>query len=186
MKAQIQYQREGGLLEVERTLRGRLWAALIVMVKVFPFAAGGLAIFFAPDVLFGDVVEKEPFPGLFWLSLLGISIIIMALAGLVRFLRRERWVFDGSQGFVRAEVYSFIGAPAVGEAGLDEIKKLHLELGRGLGQSALWMELSDGAKELLFSGNGVAAELEALAQRIEEYLKEQRYFISIERSGKHP
>lgn len=183
MSAQISVQKEEGVLQAERTLKGRLVAAVILMSKIFPVAMGAFTVFFIPDLLFGDLTEKEPFTGLFWLSLVGISMFITGLSGIVRFFRRERWIFDGPQNRVVAEVTSLFGSPAAGEAGLGEIKKLQIITGKGLRQSRLSMVLEDGAQETLFSGNGLAADLEALLLEIEEYLKEQRYFISVERSS---
>lgn len=180
MKGQLKYIESDQTLIVEWTRRGRFLAAFYRAIKVFPIAMGALAIFFLPDYL-GRFRGEEPFPGLFWLSLAMLAVLGSALVALFRFMRRDRWIFDGTERKVVAEVKTLYGRPSTGEAELREVEALLLDSRGGLRRSALMLRLDSGEEEELFSGNGLGDDLEEVAERVMGFMREQRYQVELQR-----
>lgn len=180
MRGRIELQKSGDSLTIEWSRTGRLMAALHRAVMLFPMLMGGLAIFFMPDYVC-RYAEEEPVTGLFWGSVAGLALLITFLAATLRYLRRDRWIFDGADRKVIAEVRTLWGEPAVGEAELRELEALMLRTRRYPGRSELKLRLDSGEEEVLVEGRGVAKELEDAAQTIVDFLRDQRYHVDLER-----
>lgn len=180
---QLELEKEGDLLVASWSRWGRLRGAGGLVLKTAPLAFAALAIFFAPDVFLGDITEREPVRGLFWLSLAGLALAVGVLVGLFRLLRRVRWIFDGGERKVTAEVKTLMGAPAAGEAELRDVAALLVVSGGLFRRSALKMRLKSGEEEELFSGTGLGSEVDELAEELREFFRSQRYEVEVLREG---
>lgn len=180
MTTQIEMEQSGDVLTVRWSRRGRAMLALYRTLKLFPWVMGGLAVFFLPDYFF-RYAEEEPVTGLFWGSLAALALLITLLAATLRYLRNDQWIFDGTDRTVTAEVQTLWGDPAQGEAELRELEALMLRTRAWPRKSQLMMRLESGEEEVLFANHGLSTELEEIADRIIDFLREQRYHVDLER-----
>lgn len=180
MTRRIEMQESGDILTVQWSRMGRLIAAIHRVIKLFPFVMGGFAIFFMPDYVC-RFAEEEPVTGLFWGSIAALSLLICFLAGTLRYLRRDRWIFDGSDRILIAEVQTLWGEPATGEADLRNLEALMLHTRRYPWRSALHLRLESGEEEVLIEGHGMGEELDQTTQKIMDFLRDQRYHVDLER-----
>ncbi len=180
MGRQIDIEERGDTLTLRQTRWGRLMAALYRAVVVFPLVMLALMVVFMPDYIF-RFAEEEPVTGLFWAAFAGLALLVAGLASTMRYLRRDRWIFDGSSRMVVAEMATLWGEPGRGEADLRELESMGLMRRRWPKKSALILRLKSGREETVFSGRGMGAELESVADSIMEFLRRQRYHIELER-----
>lgn len=181
MIRKITIHREGDILTLEWSRWGRAVSGWYRGIKLFPWVMGGFTVFFMADYLC-RYAEEEPLPGLFWGSLVALSLLISSLAAVVRYFRRDRWIFDGEDRVVVAEVGSLRGKPARGEEDLREVEAVLLVENGWPGTSAVALRFGSGAEERLFAGHGMSSEMEAAAGEIREFLREQRYHVDLLRN----
>lgn len=178
MSPQIEYTEHEDVLTVGYTRRGRLMAALHRMLILFPLVMAGLAFFFLPDYIF-QLREAEPVPGLFLASLAGLALLVAGLAATLRYLRRDKWTFDGGARKVIATVETLWGKPGEGEVEMREVEALAIKTRRWPARSELHIHLDSGQQEVMFAGRGLADEIEDIADGIIEFLREQRYHVDL-------
>lgn len=169
---QVDVSEQEGRLIISWSRLGRLVQALWTVIGVAPLAFLGLAVFFAPDIFLGDIQSQEPVPGLFWVSLAGLGLLVGLLVGLFRFLRYQTWIVDGRRQRLIVEVKTMMGAPVTAEVELGELKALVVEERSGLRISALRLRL-EGSEEVLYSGRGLANEVQEHSVAIKAFLDAQ-------------
>ncbi len=171
---------DDGVLVVQITRWGRLWAALTRWLVIVPVAFFAAVVFFTPDLMFGTVRQEEPVPGLFVLTLLGLAVAGATLFSVSRYLRWERWIFDGEARKVFAEARTMFGMTQRGDADLRDISHLLLDARSGVvAVSRLGLELKDGHQEILLSGRGIGDEVQKVGEAVKEYLRECRYPVEL-------
>ena len=184
MNAQIEVERSGQTLTIRWTRRGRLMSALYRGAKLFPLIMGGLAIFFMPDYVC-RFAEEEPVTGLFWGSLAGLALLISFLASTLRYFRSDRWIFDGANRTVTAEVKTLWGQPGVGEADLRDLEALRVRARRWPRTSEMRLRLDSGEEEVIVAGHGMGEQISEAAEEIRDFLRDQRYQVALESIDEH-
>lgn len=167
-------------LIVRPSLWGRASAALHLAALTLPLTFAGLALFFAVDYIF-VLSEQEPAPGLFWLSLLALAALAAMLAAVVRFRRHESWCFDATNRQVTADVRGLFGTLGQGEAELREIEAIYVDRRRWPALSMLGLRLDGDREEIILKGRSLGPAVDEAAQAIEQFLKQHRYPIDVER-----
>ncbi len=183
MSGHIDVEQEGEVLTTRLSLPGRLIAGFYRGAKIFPWLLAIAAVFFFPDY-YGRYAEQEPVPGLFWGSIVGLVLLGCFLWGVLRVVRRDRWIFDGKRRDVRAEIQTLWGEPGRGAAGLREIEGLELVANRWPRESelAVWIDSDEVGRrrEVMFSGPGMVDELRDVGERVVEFLRDQRYYVELD------
>ncbi len=188
MAKRLELNEESGELTVQLTLWGRVVAGTFRGIKIFPWLALIAGVFFLPDYI-GRYRAEEPVTGLFWLSILSLVFLGCFLWGVLRVLRRDRWVFDGNSRRVIAEVPRLFRQPARGEADLREIEALQLKTRRFPFESELTVRIDtadEGVRtETILAEPGMGAQIEQAADAIIEFLRDHRYYVDLERADEH-
>lgn len=178
MASRIDIQRDGPVLTLGWTLWGRVVGGFYRAVKIFPWLAGIAAVFFLPDY-WGRYAEEEPVPGLFWGSILALVLLGCFLFGVLRVVRDERWMFDGEERSVIAEVQLLWASPKQGEIPLRNLEAVELTTRTWPFSSELAIRIDDPEaerdREVVFEEPGMASEFEKAADAIMEFLKQERY-----------
>ena len=172
--------RDGDVLIVEWTRRGRLRIAFLRWLVVMPVAFFAMVVFFTPDILFGRVRAVEPVPGLFLLTLVLLALLGSGLFALARYLRKERWIFNGETRELLGETYVLYGTGESGRVELREIKEILLEdFGARFRASRLGVEMNDGSQEELFRARTMGADLRIVGENIRDFMRDQRYAVPL-------
>jgi hypothetical protein len=175
-------QQEDKTLQLGPTMLGR--ALLAAERFVFVFAAvvviGGL--FFAVDYI-GRLRDEEPFAGFLFLVLAATAAVVALIAALVRFVRTELWVVEPAEGMLLYQT-SLVWGRGIDQTGveLDQIACFRVESKGFAGAGALYVELEGGERERIFEGWLAAKSLESAAERLDAFLTEHDYDITVERA----
>lgn len=169
---------DGERLEISPSGRGRFVWALERFAIGTPLLFGAMAIFFLPDYL-GRYAREQPAPGLFWLSLLMVAMLIASLLAVLRFLRHERWTFDAGARQIAYETRTFYGPMHGAEEALGNVTRVEMQGGRWPRTSTVTIELGEGVREMVCRVRGGADELVAIARALEEFFKRHRYRVEV-------
>lgn len=185
MTQRIELQEENGQLTVALTLWGRVVAGTFRALKIFPWLLVIAVVFFLPDFI-GQYTVGDPIPAIFWwASIVGLVILLAGLWGVLRVVRRDRWIFDGGDRQVIAEVPRLWRAPVRGEAELRQIEALELTTRRFPFESKLEVRIDTDEegirRESIISEPGMAEQLEKTGEAIIEFLRRHRYYVDLER-----
>jgi hypothetical protein len=156
-------------LTLEETTRGRLAAALGRFAVSFPLVFLGLSFFFIPDYI-GRYAEAEPVPGLFWLVVFAVAILIALILATLRFVRFERWTFDRKKGEIVYQTHGLYGAGVEAAVKLDQITRVGLERRSPPLESFVVIDLTDGHREIIARRRGAIVELETIVTSVEALL----------------
>ncbi len=167
---------EEGRLEVGPTGWGRLVWALERWALVWPLMMGALSLFYLPDYL-GRYSETTSDSTIFWVSLLAVASFVSMLVAVMRFLRHERWVFDGESRELMYQTRTLYGTLQEAAVDLRDIKKVEVTRGRGLRASSIVVEFAAGHREDLCKTRWGLGEVEGIAEGLRVFLKGARYDV---------
>ena len=180
MSSLFEVEEDGSVLTLRWSLYGRIVAGIYRGIKIFPWLLLIAVVFFLPDYI-GGFSDEEPVTGMFWGSIVALVVLGCFLWGVLRVVRRGRWIFDGDERTITAEVKTLWGDPARGEARLRELETLEVITRRWPRSSEVAIiidsEEAGEEREVLFSGHGMGDEIEEIGQRILDFLKRQRYQV---------
>lgn len=169
-------QQEEGRLEVGPTGWGRFVWALERWALVWPMVMGALSLFYLPDYL-GRYSETASDSTIFWVSLLAVASFVSLLLAVMRFLRHERWIFDGESRELVYQTRTLYGTLQEASVDLRDIRKVEVGRGRGLGASTIVVEFAAGHREVLCKTRWGMGEVEGIAAGLRVFLKSARYDV---------
>lgn len=168
---------EEGRLEVGPTAWGRLVWALERWGIAWPVMMVGISVFFLPDY-FGKYAAQEGVQGIFWVSLLAVAGFVSMLLGILRFLRHERWIFDGEARALVYQTRTLYGTLQEESVPLREIQKIEIELAGGLRSSRIVVAFAGGHREVVCKTRWRVGEVREIADALREFLKKNRYEVT--------
>src|SRR5690554_4736692 len=150
-------------LEVGPTGWGRFVWALERWALVWPLLMGALSLFYLPDYL-GRYSETASDSTIFWISLLAVASFVSLLTAVLRYLRHERWVFDGESRELVYQTRTLYGTLQEAAVDLRDIKRVEVVLVGGLKASAIVVEFAGGHREDLCKTRWGGGEVEVIAE----------------------
>jgi hypothetical protein len=133
-------ERRDGALAVEHTRLGRLADGVVRCAVWAPLAMFGLSLLFMPDYVC-QYREQQPVPGLFWGVMAAAASVIAAIAGFVRYARRDTWLLDVREGVVVFRANPLVGPAAEASAELSNLSLVRARRAGPLRVSGVAVEL---------------------------------------------
>jgi hypothetical protein len=163
---------EDNALQIGPTPIGRLMAASERFAMVFLFAIFAGGIFFLPDYI-GRYRENEPEPGFYVYLLLICGLFVAFVASLVRFLRKEVWVFDLDEKMLVYESSRMLGGFQQAGVELADVEHLSYEPAAFPSTSGIYVTVEGAERveticESRFGHDSIASIAAELASFIDE------------------
>lgn len=163
-------------LEIGPTGGGRFVWALERWALVWPLVMGGLSLFYLPDYL-GRYSTTVSDSTIFWVSLLAVASFVSLLLGVMRYLRHERWIFDGESRELVYQTRTLYGTLHESSVELREIKQIEVDRVKGFRSSTIVVEFAAGHREVLCKTRWGTREVEGIAEALRVFLRKARYDV---------